>query len=84
MDIYDMDMKDREILSWFCKPFFDSAVKRLGRDAVIALLKHIARTWNTANGAMLLAEADDKKAWYGLLGPDALLVQAMREEDIES
>ena len=83
MEIFTPDMKEREILSWFCKPFFDSAIKQLGRDAVIVLLKHIARTWNSENGAMLLAEADDKKSWYGVLGPDALLVQAMREE-IES
>lgn len=80
MEIFEPDMKEREILSWFCKPFFDSAIKHLGREAVIALLRHVARTWSSANGAMLVAEGDDRKSWYGLLGPDALLVQAMREE----
>ena len=74
---------EMEILSWFCKPFFDSAIKHLSRDAVIVLLQHIAKQWNASHQLdRLVAKTtkDGKTELYMRLGPDALLIQAMNEE----
>ena len=80
MDIYEPTEKDREILSWFCKPFFDSAIQQLSEDAVVMLIKHIANQWSEGDGvAKLIARISGRKeGWVGRLGPDVLLIKAMR------
>ena len=83
MDIFEPTEKDREILSWFCKPFFNSAIRNLSEDAAVMLIRHIANEWSNGTGvARMIAkiEGTEKQGWVGRLGPDVLLIKAMKED----